>query len=239
MEDINFDDIKNDTKEIENKEKLPTQNLEVDSQITKLSNNLFDNTVDKKEFSNTLGKIGLLQALKSNRNIKRNEKIQKNEYFSEQETLSKINKSENNTQAGIAFEKEQIVYFNNHKDVLTLMRMNTPHSLYHMKFVYWIGVFPYFLLELMHCAIEIAGSIIGLVDVFFKSAFGKTELQGTDTNGKPIYAKGNKLNLVTRILLMFFIAMFGLYLLFAFINAFTGFDLIEMLKSYTKKIINN
>lgn len=205
-------------------------------QIKELGKVIFDSSKSMEDVSNVITKVGLMQAFNEKKNVKRNEKIQKEKFFGEQETDKKLKDITHNVEIGTKIDEQQVVYYNNHKDVLVLMKMLAPHSLYHMKVVYWIGIWFYFIVQILHCFAQCLGEIIGLFNVFFSSAFGSKKYVGTDEKGKPIYTRESELNIATRVFLIFIITIFLIYVILAVVDLFTGFNLIEVVKNFTNKI---
>lgn len=150
------------------------------------------------------------------------------------EAQSKVDKSIDKADLEKAYKVQQNEYYCNHKDVLQFARMDNPHSLSHMKFIYWLMIPLYTLLEILHGLAAIAGGVISLINVFFENAFGKKIDTGKpDKDGNTIY-KIEKINLATRILIICGLVIVGLFVLFALIDEFTGFNIIEVLNNYTK-----
>lgn len=202
----------------------------------KLTNTLFDKETSSSDMHTIIEKAGLAQAMDSDKNLKKNKKIQAKRYFVHTKKEGKIEESIDNAEYQRNLTKEQEEYFSNHKEVLNFARMKEAHSLNHMKFVYWVAIIPYTILSILNALAEVCGGIIGLINVFFEAAFGKRVPTGqVDEKGKPIYIT-ERLNFVTRLFIGICVVALLLFLIMALINAFTGFDLIGVVKNYTQKI---
>ena len=179
-------------------------------------------------------------SLKSKKAIKNDENDLKNAEYK-----SKIDDSMNKAALEKAYNLQQDEYYNNHKDVLQFARMKNSHSLSHMKFLYWFMISFYSIVQICYAVaniikalVEILGSLVSLLNVFFESAFGKKAATGTfDKNGLPEY-EVRKLNTFTRIFVGVFTIAFLVFVALAFLDFFTGINLIDLLKSYTQNLYN-
>ncbi len=133
--------------------------------------------------------------------------------------------------------ENQNAFYKKHKPVLMFARMKEPCDLSLMKWAYGFAVVPYILSLIVGGGFSLIAMFFESINALFNSIMGIPEYL-TDKNGELIkdnqgnfVTKNVKVNLLTKIVFWALFAFMCLVIIFAVIKAFTGFDIIQSIKT--------